>query len=423
MKKKNIYLVATFSKVLIILLSFINSILLNRYLGPELKGQYAYILNISNILTIIISFNLVSGYPFFKNKYGKEVKEKYIKIIYFQLMLYMLIFFILFKILVSNSFLYIALLSLLFQFNNQLDFISITEDIVRRNKIIMLSSFIYTSVLIIFFLIDKEKLYLPLYLLIVTTIFKSILYIVNFSLIPRKNSKSSLKIVEMLKFSILPLGTALLSTFNYNIDIIILEKYVSFEQIGIYSVGVTLASMLWIVPDSFKEILINRISSNNSIDEVVLSIKINLYFCMISVFTFFLMGQEFINVVYGSSYSKSFSISLILILGTIPMIFFKMINTYLLIRGRQKEGFILLVISVFLNVIGNIIVIPSFGIIGAAFTSVLSYILCGFVLLLLFINEHNLRLKDFLKLNQKEIKKIKKLFERGRIFLLELFPK
>ncbi|NLM50011.1 MAG: hypothetical protein GX196_03555, partial [Clostridiaceae bacterium] len=104
---------------------------------------------------------------------------------------------------------------------------------------------------------------------------------------------------------------------------------------------------------------------------------------------------------------KSYMVTVLLFIGIIPMIFYKLIYTLFIANGKQKISFTILLISVILNVIGNFIFIPFHGINGAAITSVGSYIICGSAFLYVFKKEFDIKWKDIFIFNKQEIKRIK----------------
>ncbi|GAA0083723.1 hypothetical protein UT300007_01620 [Clostridium sp. CTA-7] len=409
MRNKNEYIISIVSKIILVGLSFINSVLINRYLGPVLKGEYFYILNISNIITIIIGFNIASSYPYFSKKYGLSIRQKLINIIFFQMGIYTLNAILLSFFIKNNLFIYIMIISILLQFSNQLDFMSIIDSINKRNKITVISTFIYSSILFYLFFYTKNSLEYIVGALLLFNVIKSLLYIVNNKFIPLKILEDSPSLFEIFRFSFFPMITSLLTTFNYNIDVVILKLFVANSEIGMYSVGVTLAAMLWIIPDAFKEVLFNKTAKSDSIDAIVLSIKINVYISLIVILGFVFIGKNFISLVYGIEYLDAYNVSVILLVGTIPMIFFKIINTLYLAIGKQKYSFYILFISVLLNVVINFLMIPFLGIEGAAISSVLSYMICGIVMLISFNKKYELSIKDIFLINSYEKEKIKSI--------------
>lgn len=409
--KRNEYLISVASKIIFVGLSFINSILINRYLGPTLKGEYAYILNISNIVTIIIGFNIASSLPYFMKKYGHDVKQKIINIIYFQGIIYFLAGMVVIFWLNNRTPIYVIIISIILQFGNQIDFVSLVSNINNRNKIVLITSVVYTFMLSVSFFMTNHNIELLIGILIIYNIIKTILLILSYKLIPRREGNKIISLRNVVKFSIFPMITALLTTFNYNIDIILLKSFVSDSEIGIYSVGVTLASMLWVIPDAFKEVLFSKTSKSDPIKQIVMSIKINVYISIVIILGFVCLGKGFVSLFYGESYVSAYGVSTILLVGTIPMIFFKIINTQYLAIGKQRFSFYVLASSVIMNIIMNYITIPLYGIKGAALSSVVSYLLCGIIMIFSFKNKYNLKLGDFIIIKREELENIKKMIK------------
>ena len=88
---KNQYIFSVFTKILLVLLGVFSSIFINRFLGPELKGEYAFALNIINLTVLILNLGIYQSYPHFKRKRGDTVKAEYLNVVLQQLVLYMLI--------------------------------------------------------------------------------------------------------------------------------------------------------------------------------------------------------------------------------------------------------------------------------------------------------------------------------------------
>ena len=72
-ENKKIYLTAIVSKLSIVFLGIVTSALINRHLGVFLKGEYAYIINIVSILTILFSFGLSQTYSTYKRNYKEDL--------------------------------------------------------------------------------------------------------------------------------------------------------------------------------------------------------------------------------------------------------------------------------------------------------------------------------------------------------------
>ena len=226
--------------------------------------------------------------------------------------------------------------------------------------------------------------------------------------------KNKLKIREIYRTGIISMLMLLMMSFNYNIDIIILKQLSSSYSVGLYSIAVNLANMLWLIPDAFKDVLFNKTSKNDSINEIVLSTKLNLYLNIIITIGFIILGKQFINFMYGKEFIEAYNSTVILFIGCMVMIIYKLIHPLYIALGKQTLIFNILLASVFINIILNYILIPKFDIIGAAIASVCSYTICGIVFLIIFCKQYNVQISRFFVFNNDEINMFKTLLRRKK---------
>lgn len=409
--KKNAYVISIISKICIIIFSFLSSIMLTRYLGPNLKGQYSYLFSYIGILTLVLNLGIGQSYTFFKKSMGEEVKQDFINIYYFQLLIYILILSIINIFYRNYIFNIILLISIINQFDSQIGFMALIINVNKRNIISIVTVVFYTILLsFIYFGLDKNLNYV-LIAFILKLIFDIVYVIIKNKIVPTTIFIN----IKLLK-KIFPLGfftmiTSILIIFNYNIDIIILKKFVDYSNIGIYSVGVALAKMLWIVPDAFKDVLFNKTAKNDSIEDIKFGIKFNIYFCIAIIIAFSIFGKNFIILCYGKEFIQAYNVTLLLFLGSIPMILFKLINTLFISIGKQKFSFFVLLFSVLGNVIANFLLIPIMNIEGAALASITSYSVCGYIFLLSFMKKYNISIKEIFLFSMSEKLKIKSILK------------
>ncbi|MEH6993689.1 oligosaccharide flippase family protein, partial [Neobacillus drentensis] len=80
-KNNNIYMNTISRRLLTIVLGLVNSIIINRYFGPHLKGEYSYILNTINILAIVFNLGISQTYSTFIRKKVEDIKDIFMSII------------------------------------------------------------------------------------------------------------------------------------------------------------------------------------------------------------------------------------------------------------------------------------------------------------------------------------------------------
>ena len=411
---KSIYRMAAVSKILVIAMTFISSALINRCLGTALKGEYAYINNWVSIIVPILSWGIGQTYSTYKRKCGtKEVLDTFVTLTIIQALCAFIIGLITYFI-GFNKYVYISfLLSSGSILRTNLLYIAAIEDIKKRDFMNIIYKSIYLFIVTIVFLLNIKSLNLMLILLVVdeaiTVIGTFIKYKFKIKFTLSKNKE--IRIVKIYKLGFISMLMYLMMTLNYNIDVIFLKNMTTSEIVGIYSVAVQLSNMLWLLPDAFKDVMTFKTSKEDSIKEIVLVTKYCLYLAFIILILFIIGGKLFIYIAYGKEFIDSYGVTAILLFGSLSMVLYKIIHPLYIAKGKQWIILKILFAAAIINVILNILLIPRIGMIGSALASVCSYTTCGYVFLIKFCKEYNVRMKEFFKINKEDIKRIKNLLK------------
>lgn len=175
---------------------------------------------------------------------------------------------------------------------------------------------------------------------------------------------------------------------NYKVDLLILPRYVSESDLGVYALGVGFAEMIWQIPSVLAMVLFSYSVSQK--DSAVLSLKIwaNMKKIMLILIPLLLVYivvlYFFIPIVYGKDFNFSSKISGILLPGTYSVIAFNILNADMAGRGFPMRGVYAFSFGVILNVALNIFLIPKMGIEGSAIASTVSYIVSSVLFIFIY---------------------------------------
>ena len=164
---------------------------------------------------------------------------------------------------------------------------------------------------------------------------------------------------------------------NYKFDLILIDKYLTKSDVGIYSVGVKFAELIWQLPTAIGLLVFSK--SSNSKDsnyfsyEVVKMLKYVLIISIFIGFVYLFFIDKIILIMYGSDFLKSSIVCIYLLPGVILSVSFKLLNFDLAGRGRPLIALYAAIPSLIINIIFNIILIPKIGYVGAAISSSISY--------------------------------------------------
>lgn len=403
---ENDYIFSIFNKVVSIFAGIITSSLLSRFLGPTLKGQYSYICNIVTLVVIAANLGFYQSYPYSRRHDVERCSEKYIDAFVAQFILYVIIAFIV-AIVTHNPIVTVASFLVPLQvLSEQLSMIALVDFIRYRQRLQIVSIIVNLIGTICIFSFARPNVIVAISLLYI----KDILFITAYAFkLKYKPKPFSVKISFykfLLRFGIYSMLAALLNRLNYKLDVLMMERYLPYSEIGLYTIGVGLAEYAWLIPDAFKNVLFARTAKKNSVNSVVMSIKVNTIVIISLLAGVLLIGQYVINFLYGVEYSDSYAVTCIIFLGVPSMMLFKLIGPLYIAEGKQRMYFIILAISVAANAALNLLLIPIMGKSGAAIASVGSYMVCGLIFYCKFIHDYKIKWFEPLILRKTEFRSL-----------------
>lgn len=360
-----------------------------RYLSPNQFGTVSLYSTILSVFTIVIGLNLWSGVVryYFDNKNNMISINSINYIIIGNFFLCISIFIFLKSnfenlFLLDSKFLIIAIVTALFQsfFNTYLEVLR-AEMKVNKYCYIYISAGIINNLLsvILIIIISQEK-----ELWRIMAISFSYLIVGSyslFSMIKSYGKKFSLETSKFfMKFSIPLLPFAFSSMILALFDRLVIGKYYSNFEIGIYSFSYNIAMMVYvIVVGLYKSFQPNYYNNINNLDFIKRLLK-KYTIAFIVLYSIFTISLDLMLYIFGSTkYCEAKQIIPIINYGYAFFFFYSLYVTEIYYYKKTLIVSISTVFAAILNVILNYICIPKFGYIAAAYTTTISY----FVLFLL----------------------------------------
>ena len=400
---KNEYLFSIGSKLSGVLIGLIYIILLNRYLGAALKGEYAVIINYLNIFAIVARLGLDEAYPFFRNRehhcietYLGNIKSVFLCWSFLSILLANILCLELDKKVVLYL-LPVGIAAPCVNYTVQVEYPK------KKNISYIILNLIDLLFVLSLFCLSKANIYFVIAIISLRNIMTLILACKNINIDVLRLKCRIAEVRSYITYGFFPMLTVLLMTINYRIDIIMLEGKVSLESIGIYSLAVSLADKVWLIPDALKEILLSKLTKGKNAHEVAKVIRISIFCTLIACLMFLIFGKIMVTVLFGKQFLSAYGIMLILFLGVFPMIFYKMIYAYNVVYGYKMVNFSILLGVAVLNIVLNMILIPYWGVLGAAWASVFSYILSGALFVFYFKRKAELQYIDIILIKKQDL--------------------
>lgn len=210
-----------------------------------------------------------------------------------------------------------------------------------------------------------------------------------------RNSKEKLtfsaeKAKKMLMISYPFISSAILTTIYGETDKIMLKEMLGNETVAAYSVALTLAGAISIVPSALIEGFRPDVMTFKLVDETFYEKRLRqLYAAVFWISTLFcvfvaLFAKDIILILYGEKYKQAIPALALVVWYTTFSYLGAINNLYFVAENKVKWVQILTFFGAVLNIILNLIFIPQIDVMGAALASLLTQFATNFLLLLLF---------------------------------------
>ncbi|MEO5941428.1 MAG: polysaccharide biosynthesis C-terminal domain-containing protein, partial [Candidatus Limnocylindrales bacterium] len=191
---------------------------------------------------------------------------------------------------------------------------------------------------------------------------------------------------EELRFGGRALPGMVAERLQFRADSFIVNAFIGVRATGIYSVTSGLAETLWYVPNALGTVMFSRAVDPKADAGRIAAVltRTTIFVAFLTAVPAFVLGPRLVRFVYGSQFSDA-GVALRLILpGIVAYSVVAVLSRYIVGRGRPGVGTVVLVAGLALNIAANLILVPRFGINGAAASSSISYGLTALLTLVLF---------------------------------------
>ncbi len=397
-----------FTQASITVISLINSIIINRTLGPHGKGIYSLFLLIATLFAMVAELGISTGIAYKHKKNDDDIWKTFTYILLGFWLIISTLMYITLKTL-NFSFYLITIPAFYFLLTNKiLNGILIGKGNIKAYNIIR----IIIPLVIIIGLISIPFLsieYTPHNIFVIYIISLIVVDAILITItLPRRLTPPSLKeISSLFSYSVKVYIANLSSYLNYRIDMLLISFFLSPEYLGWYSVSVFLIekSIMFSTSASLVNFSLKVAEENrgNKFFNFRLINTINLFITIIiSLFGYFI-----IKLLYGSSFIYSYIPVLILSPALLFIGIGKLISSELsgegIVHIQMRSSFL----AVITNIALNIVLIPLMDIKGAALASLISYSLNTIIILQFFIKHERIKIKEILLLSKEDIKYIR----------------
>lgn len=416
-------LITFLSSVITFVIGLGTSVILARFLGPGGRGTYALLLLVPSLLVTIGGLSIQAAIVYFsanrKYKLSHIASTSLVSGLGLGMIL-ISIFWVVSKTTVVKAFfesssinpshlwlmVFAIPLSLLYCFFTRM--LLGREKIAKFNTIGIFWSVLYFGLIVIFLIVLRKGVQGAVLSYLLTVIGATalvILLVAQFTKITFSISPAFLK--ESVRYgSKVHLGV-IAQFLNYRLDMLLIAHFLNATNVGYYAIAVGLAERLWMIPGSMGTVLFPRVSAieNTRANQLTPRVSRNtLFIAFILSLGLMVLAKPLIQLLFGERFLYSVKPLMILLPGIVAFSVCKVLANDLAGRGRPEFNGFAALVSLGVNIPLNLLLIPRWGISGAAFASTVAYTLAAVFSIIMFIKLSKTSLSDVLLIKADDFK-------------------
>ncbi|MBI6077501.1 oligosaccharide flippase family protein [Clostridium perfringens] len=383
---------------IVLILGIVSSPIITRIISPSNMGKYSMFNTVSNLIMVVFFLGIDQSYVRYYHDENKENRtrllRKCVKITLIVNILVSIIILILYSpislyIIGEKSFIVTMLMSI-YLISNVISRFSLLE--IRMQQKAKLYSFLnilsklnYLLIIIIMFYFSK-KTYMTL---ILAVVFSSIIVSVLSVALEWKqwfkvgnNICELVSSKEIIKYGIPFIFSSAIMWIFQSIDKITIKQFCGYGEVGLYSGAMSIVALLNNLQVTFTTFWIpiayERYNKNPNDKEFFLKVNKIVTVFMLIVSIILIASKDLIILMLGEEYRDAMFIFPYLVF--MPVMYTISETTVLGINFKKKTVYHIYIslISAIINLVGNFILVPKFGAIGAAISTGISYIVFFF---------------------------------------------
>jgi len=195
-----------------------------------------------------------------------------------------------------------------------------------------------------------------------------------------ENTTAQLGIFELYRLSIPMFGVTISTALIAYVDILMLNYFLGPEKAGVYSVYVKLVGLTLMIIGSINSMFAPKVASlyaGNELSELrELSKRITLLgfsVALVCACGMLLFHRPMLNL-YGDVFTSELPAFYLLLCSSVASAYFGSAGLFLNMTGHQVPFFWIMLMAAMVNMSGNILLIPAYGVVGAAVSTLVAVV-------------------------------------------------
>lgn len=220
----------------------------------------------------------------------------------------------------------------------------------------------------------------------------------------------------LVKMGVLYALSFLVIQMNYRIDILILERLSSLQDVGHYSLGVAIAEKIWQLPLAIGIVLMSRTANEPDQEAIGRStarlLRVSLIIAFLASAAIFILAPFVVPAIWGKESIASVRLLQYILPGILFISVYRIISSRLAGMGLPHISIYVFVPTLVINVVVNYWLIPVYGAMGAVIATNVSYILGSVAYLIVYSKIVHMKIFEILRYKKSDFQFINTLIER-----------
>jgi O-antigen/teichoic acid export membrane protein len=220
-----------------------------------------------------------------------------------------------------------------------------------------------------------------------------------------------------LRYGVKSYVQTLASFLHRRLDVYLLALYLSPEHVAYYAIASRVGEMTLLVPETVGQVFFPRAAARTAPAQGAETAAVLRHVLVLSgviAVAVFLAGELLIVGLYGEAYAPAVAALGLMLPGYVMTALLTIVNRDLMARNKQQVNIAGNVVALAANVGLNVLLIPRWGIAGAALASTLSFSLAAVALMAFFLRETRSGLGAVLRFTASDVRYYRALLERLR---------
>jgi O-antigen/teichoic acid export membrane protein len=166
---------------------------------------------------------------------------------------------------------------------------------------------------------------------------------------------------------------------NFRIDVLLLKELSTMEEVGFYSLGVSIAEKLWQLPFAIGIVLMSRAVNTDDQDAInettARLVRVSLIVGLIASIAMFVVSPWVLPAIWGEKFRPSIMVVQYILPGILFISIYRVLSSRLAGIGRPGVSIYVFLPALIINILLNLWWIPPYGAFGAVMATNVSYTL------------------------------------------------